>query len=101
MRSDRLGFVVACVVALAITPRAVHAEGPPMSPAAAALWTEGQALYEQGRYADAIARFERGRAIEPRPEFLYAQGQAARKAGDCRRAIELYRRFIVEAKSPA
>lgn len=72
-----------------------------MKPAAAALWTEGQALYEAGRYAEAIDRFERGRAIDPRPEFLYAEGQAARKAGDCRKAIELYRRFVVEATTPA
>ena len=89
MRLVVLAFVIATVRSAAADDRAD------------ALWNEGQELYRTGRYEEAIERFERGRAIDPRPAFLYAQGQAARKLGDCRRAIELYRRFVVEATSPA
>lgn len=98
MRTTYLALIAVCVVA---TPHPVVADDTSLSPAAAALWDEGQALYRQGRYLDAIDRFERGRAIDPRPDFLYAEGQAVRKTGDCRRAIELYRRFIIESSTPS
>src|SRR5688572_422507 len=73
----------------------------PAGPRAAALWNEGQRLYAEGRFEEAAARFAEGRALEARPEFLYGLGQAARKQGDCRRALEYYRRFIVESRSDA
>jgi tetratricopeptide (TPR) repeat protein len=87
-------------LAIALTAaRPARADEPPMKPEARALWDQGQALYAGGDFAGAIDRFQKGRAIDPRPEFLYAIGQAQRKAGQCREAIESYRAFIVESKS--
>ena len=90
--------LVALAIALSAA-RPARADEPAMKPEARALWDEGQSLYAGGDFAGAIERFRRGRAIDPRPEFLYAIGQAQRKAGQCREAIESYRAFIVEASS--
>jgi tetratricopeptide (TPR) repeat protein len=65
-----------------------------MKPAARALLTKGLRAYEVQRYAEAIESFREGYQLDPRPEFLYALGQAERMSGDCRRAIEAYRAFL-------
>jgi tetratricopeptide (TPR) repeat protein len=69
-----------------------------MQPQAAALYTRGLARYTARDYAGAIADLEAGYAIEPRREFLFAEAQAKRLAGDCKGAVVLYRRFL--ATSP-
>jgi tetratricopeptide (TPR) repeat protein len=67
---------------------------------ARALLEEGLALYAAGRYDEAIERFQAGFAIEPREPFLYALGQAERRRGDCRRAIEYYEAFARMTRAP-
>lgn len=94
----RREILLALAIALAAM-RPARGDEPSMKPEARALWDEGQTLYAAGDYAAAIERFRRGRALDPRPEFLYAIGQAQRKAGQCREAIESYRAFIVESSS--
>jgi len=69
-----------------------------MQPEAAALYTRGLERYTARDYAGAIADLEAGYAIEPRREFLFAEGQAKRLAGDCKGAVALYQRFL--ATSP-
>ena len=76
---------------------ATDLEGP-MQPQAAALYTRGLARYTARDYAAAIADLEAGYAIEPRREFLFAEAQAKRLAGDCKGAVVLYQRFL--ATSP-
>jgi hypothetical protein len=68
-------------------------EGP-MRPEAAALYTRGLERFAARDYAGAIADLEAGYAIEPRREFLFAEGQAKRLAGDCKGAVALYQRFL-------
>jgi tetratricopeptide (TPR) repeat protein len=68
-------------------------EGP-MQPEAAALYTRGLARFPARDYAGAIADLEAGYAIDPRREFLFAEGQAKRLAGDCKGAVALYQRFL-------
>jgi tetratricopeptide (TPR) repeat protein len=70
--------------------------GPPpeMSGGARALYERGLALYRTKDYANAIKAFEEGFALEPRGEFLFANAQARRLAGDCRGAVPLYQRFL-------
>jgi len=72
-------------------------EGP-IRPEAAALYTRGLQRFAARDYAGAIADLEAGYAIEPRREFLFAEGQAKRLAGDCKGAVTLYQRFL--ATSP-
>jgi tetratricopeptide (TPR) repeat protein len=65
-----------------------------MQPEAAAMYTRGLERYTARDYAGAIADLEAGYAIEPRREFLFAEGQAKRLAGDCKGAVALYQRFL-------
>lgn len=50
--------------------------------------------FEQERYARAIEQFQRGYAVEPRREFLFALGQAERLKGNCAGAVIYYRQFL-------
>ena len=65
-----------------------------MQPEAAALYTRGLQRYTARDYPGALADLEAGYAIEPRREFLFAEGQAKRLAGDCKGAVALYQRFL-------
>jgi hypothetical protein len=68
-------------------------EGP-MRPEAQALYDRGLGRFQARDYAGAVADLEAGYAIEPRREFLFAEGQAKRLAGDCKGAVALYQRFL-------
>jgi hypothetical protein len=74
--------------------------GVPMKPEARALYDKGLALYQAKDYAGAIAALEQGFALEPRREFLFANAQARRLAGDCRGAVPLYQRFLEMSPPP-
>ncbi|HTA20999.1 MAG TPA: hypothetical protein VK989_17015 [Polyangia bacterium] len=65
-----------------------------MRPEARTLYDRGLAAYQSKDYATAIGAFEQGFALEPRREFLFANAQARRLAGDCRGAVPLYQRFL-------
>jgi tetratricopeptide (TPR) repeat protein len=54
----------------------------------------GLSRYEAGDFEGAMDAFDAGYAVEPRPAFLFAAAQAARRSGDCRRAIDYYDRFL-------
>jgi tetratricopeptide (TPR) repeat protein len=71
-----------------------------MTPAARALYDRGLALFQTKDYANAIRAFEDGFALEPRREFLFANAQARRLAGDCRGAVPLYQRFLGMSPPP-
>jgi tetratricopeptide (TPR) repeat protein len=68
-----------------------------MSPQAKAHYDRGLDLYAARQYAAAIDELQLGHAIEPRREFLFAEAQAYRLAGNCAQAIPLYREFIQSA----
>jgi tetratricopeptide (TPR) repeat protein len=72
---------------------------PPMAPEAKAHFDRGIELYQQGRFDEAVAELEAGRAIDPRPEFLYSLGQSERKRGDCKRAIEHFQAYLAAVPS--
>ena len=50
--------------------------------------------FDRDDYAAAIPELKAAYAIEPNPMLLYSWAQAERLNGDCKRAIELYGRFI-------
>jgi len=71
-----------------------------MTPEARALYERGLAFYGSKDYAGAIRAFEDGFARDPRREFLFANAQARRLAGDCRGAVPLYQRFLGMSPPP-
>jgi tetratricopeptide (TPR) repeat protein len=75
----------------AVAPRPA---APPTEPQtrARALYVEGSALYEEGRYPEAIARFESAYQLYPRPELLFNIAQAYRLQGPafCEAALHYY-----------
>jgi hypothetical protein len=46
------------------------------------------------QYQKAIAEFKLAYDEEPRPEILYSWAQTERLSGNCRGAVDLYRRFL-------
>ena len=72
----------------------------PMTPEARLHYEEGLRLYADHAFPAAIRELEAGFALEPRREFLFAEAQAYRLAGDCARAIPLYERFLGSGPSP-
>jgi hypothetical protein len=71
-----------------------------MQPETRVLYDRGLAAYQAKDYPNAIRAFEAGFALEPRREFLFANAQARRLAGDCRGAVPLYQRFLEMGPPP-
>lgn len=101
--SPRALFILAVLTAcLQAVPRSAEAapssaEAAPSSAAIEASQREveaGSAAYDAGDFTRALEHFKRAYELHPSPPYLYAWAQAARNAGDCATAIELYRRFI-------
>lgn len=86
--------LAACAVARAEPPgRATVAEGRRH-------FARGNTLYQQGRYDEAVTELQAGYAVDPKPDFLYAIGQAERKRGDCKAAIRYYQQYVDSGQSP-
>jgi tetratricopeptide (TPR) repeat protein len=83
------------MMALLATPVPARA-APPGDDAAAAqrLLDAGLRSYAVGQYGDAVRAFREGYRLDPRPDFLYALGQAHRMSGDYEAAIAAYRAFL-------
>ena len=69
-------------------------ELPDMKPAAKIYEDQGKQKMLQHDYAEAIAAFDAGYAIDPHPKFLYDKAQAQRLGGDCRKAIITYQAYL-------
>lgn len=96
-------IALAILGALAVAPAPVRAQpadpapapAPTPSPApGAAEYERGQVAYDLGRYEDAIVAWEQAYALSKHTLLLFNLGQAARLAGDCRRAVGFYRAFL-------
>lgn len=57
---------------------------------------EGQALYRQGLYDEAIARFRQAQELRPSPMLHFNIAQAYRQKGDCAQALDAYQAFLRE-----
>jgi hypothetical protein len=68
------------------------------------LYHDGQRAYDQGRFEDAVAAWQRSYELSKLPALQFNLGQAYRKrawAGDCTRASDAYTRFVaLEPRSP-
>jgi tetratricopeptide (TPR) repeat protein len=81
-------------------PAAPPPQTAPMSEEARVHYDRGLAFYGAKDYRAAFAELEAGYAVDPRREFLFAEAQAQRLAGDCQRAVPLYQRFLATDPSP-
>ncbi len=85
-----------CAVAILVAlPSPTLAAKPAAKVKARALFTAGKAAYAEGNYAEAVKSFEAGFQLDPLPAFLLNIAQSYRSAGDPRRAVEHYRKFLV------
>ena len=62
---------------------------------------KGQQLFDVGRWDEAAAEFEQAYAARNDPIFIYNMAQAFRRKGDAKRALELYKNYLIKApRSP-
>jgi tetratricopeptide (TPR) repeat protein len=85
---------VAIILVLAASAAHADRSRDPMKRAAREHFDRGRTLYQGGDYAEAVGELELGRKLDPHPDFQYALGQAYRKLGDCKRAVEHYVAFL-------
>ena len=64
---------------------------------AAAYEQDGKSLYESGRWADAAGAYEAAYNMGKDPGMLHNMALCLRRAGDAKRALEVYRQYLVEA----
>jgi len=76
---------------------AAHAETNPSEDRARDFTRTGNAHYEAGRYGEAEQAFREAYALSGRSGFLWNMAQCARLAGESRRALALYRRYLEAA----
>ncbi|HEY4183081.1 MAG TPA: PEGA domain-containing protein [Kofleriaceae bacterium] len=58
----------------------------------------GVDLYKEGKFAEALAEFERAYEIQPHPLVLYNIAVCHRELSHYQEAVKFYKRFIVEGK---
>jgi tetratricopeptide (TPR) repeat protein len=101
-----LAALLAASTSLALPLRHARADDPPAAPdasttqadnprqAAAKHFVRGKALQDAGSYDEAIAEYEQGYALVNTPGVFYSIAQCYRLAGNKRRAVEYYRRYL-------
>ncbi|MBK9029993.1 MAG: hypothetical protein IPL61_01420 [Myxococcales bacterium] len=93
-------FARASVVVLTAQLASVALAQPTDPDAAANNWLRlGLERYEHGNLVGAIEAFTQGNRLDPRPEFLFALGQAHRRRGDCARAAQYFDEFLATKPS--
>jgi len=86
----------AVALALALAPMTVSAAPDQVieNPEALEHFQRAQEAFDAEDYAAAIPELKSAYALEPNPLLLYAWAQAERFNGNCRRALELYKRYL-------
>jgi tetratricopeptide (TPR) repeat protein len=65
------------------------------------LFEDAQKQFDLGNWDAAVVGFSKAYELRPDPTFLYNMAQAYRRAGNNRRAIDLYKNYLIKApKSP-
>lgn len=64
-------------------------------------YQEGQKQFDLGQWDAAVGEFSKAYELRPDPSFLYNMAQAYRRGGNARRAIDLYKNYLIRMpKSP-
>ncbi len=98
----------ACLLIAALSAPAFAAGAPPPAPApatpsdageaqAAALKSQGDALFRARNYVDALAAYQQAQAIRPDARVLYNQGRALQALGRNGEALSVLQHFSAEA----
>src|SRR5262245_15171362 len=74
-----------------------YADEELMSPTAKEHFERGNSFYYAKEFEQAKREYRAAYEAQPRPEFLWAIGQAERVSGRCESAIEAYQRFLATA----
>lgn len=82
-------------------PTATPAPTAAQREAARRAFVEGTEHYEQGRYREAMAAFERAHAATGSPELLYNLYTAAQRAGELEQASEALAGYLASSAVPA
>jgi tetratricopeptide (TPR) repeat protein len=61
-------------------------------------FTEGEKLFDQGRYAEAAREFDAAYKLAPHPQVLYNIATCYEESGDIPAAVVAYRRYVAEAE---
>jgi tetratricopeptide (TPR) repeat protein len=77
------------MLALVVMTGVVHADSD-----AERLYKEGQAAYDDKRYDDAIAAWDKAYALSKLPGLVFNLAQAHRLANHCEKAVDAYKRFL-------
>lgn len=85
-------LVIVSLVALCGTASIARADP---SPAAEVLYAQGQIAYARADYVTAIDKWQGAYDLSGESALLFNLAQAYRLSGDCARAIETYRRFVI------
>lgn len=64
-------------------------------PSAEDLYNQGQAAFDRGDYATAVARWSSAYELSHLPLLVFNLGQAHRLSGDCSKALAAYQQYIV------
>lgn len=62
-------------------------------------YLKGNQFFDVGRWDEAAEEYEKGYTIKSDPSFLYNMAQAFRRKGDAKRAIDLYKNYLIKAPS--
>jgi tetratricopeptide (TPR) repeat protein len=90
----------AVAVALALSARTAAAQADADAERQrAALYNEGYALAQQGRWAEAVDRFQHVVAIRSAPRALFTLGQAEEKLGELATAERTFQRALTDARA--
>lgn len=86
----RTAVILAWLVALVGLVAPAHADFETSK----TLFAAGKRKYSLGEYDRAIELFKQAYEEHPAPAYLYNIGQAYRKAGDCKNALDYFGRFL-------
>lgn len=88
------------VLLVLLLATAAHAQPKPDKATrakAAAMYEQGSAHYQAGRFSEAIPLFRDAYELVHDPVYLFNLAQSYRKVLDCERASEYYERYLAEA----
>lgn len=92
-------LLLGLALVLAFAPCAARAQhrADPRERQARALFEQGEAAYEEGRYDEAIAAFEQAYGLSARPLLLYNIANAKERLGLLSEALENLRNYLEDA----
>jgi len=101
MRTNLACFAFASLVTGFVLPLCpAHAAGGAVEEAREH-FRKGEQWFDLGRWNEAIEEFEKAYSMRNDPVFLHNMAQACRRKGDAKRALDLYKNYLMKApRSP-